>query len=474
MQPREQINSPSLKPKICWETFAVFSAFFLYLSLLARSHWFWTDEGYTVNRQFDLTIFDYLFRDTGEGTSAPLFFLLERFLLKLMEWLPIPGMDWIWFVRLIAILPFSLLAALVYKACRQPKISFQWIFPLGLMVALASTSAFEGYGWQARPYGLWALASFLFSQQLLVCLMNEEREISFRGLVLSVYFLLPITPFAFFQIGGALCLLPLFTKRPWKEYIKPLLWMLPILAYGAFCVLRAPSFTFMWPGLKGFSTLVAAHGKYWLVAILFLFWFWQKNPSVRKKTLAYFFYCGAIVALVMAIFYLKQNPRGFEISNRYFIFLLPAILALLAQLLEKVVIEKSAVLVSRVSVILGVLLLFLGIYKGSPALTWAWHEAGTPKRVSDAGWNEAFPLTAPKHCLCLDIRDPKTPEINGWGVYSLHLRRWNSGQPECTEYQPITFLLEDKILNKVIVNDTALVPASSLLGIECSSYRKPD
>ncbi len=381
------------------------AALVLYLS---DHSFFWGDESHSVNTQFHKKIADYLVGKTSEGTVAPLFFLVQRFLLFSAPVANLLHIDQTFWQRLISTLPMWLTVLFFSHLAIWPRRYESLLFSAGIYLGVSGSAAILLYVWQARPYGLWLMLSALHSYYVW-CILLESRENPSRlwaPLFLWATLLVACTPFGAMQVFSSLLLTLLSRRDLWREKALWIFcaWAVLLFAYSSFYSQHLSGYYFRWPGITGFVPLVASHFRWWFLPLLVLVW-WAGNFSRADSLKLALLVLSAVAmfSLQILVFHRVRRDAGFEIANRYFLYLLPTLLVPALLLLRQK--ARAGELKKPVLAALALLSVAIGVHgvrKVAHAVehvdprNYRWE---TKEKI---GALRALATTEGKHCLCFD------------------------------------------------------------------------
>src|SRR5690349_4028179 len=103
------------RPTAALTAFFVFSFCVLVTSLRSRYLWFWTDEAFAAFGTLGRSWLSYLRGDTGEGNTAPLYFLFLKALAFIQPWVAARGGDSVLLLRMTSIVPMALTAVFFFR-----------------------------------------------------------------------------------------------------------------------------------------------------------------------------------------------------------------------------------------------------------------------------------------------------------------------------------------------------------------------
>ena len=393
----------------------IFIAEFVWLSFISNRSWFWTDEVNSVYNALQFPWIEYLKGECFEGNSAPLYYLLIKVALKIQRLTAHFHINPVFIMRLVAILPASLFTSLVAREFLKTDWRLKYWAAIAMILALNSTHTLLGYGWQARQYSLWVLATWFVMKSAWIIVEKWpnptlKHKFYFYG---SFFFLSTISGMAFLQLCAVSAFLYLATppriKGNFRQKIIFLAPLIPILVYSLFIATRVPPMPYIWPGISHFAVLIAAHAKYWMILPI-LIWLWKKPISV---TLPYALNIGLLSATAcLVIFSLflhrARTENGFEISERYFSFLLPSFCFLLSASWTKW--QKSIYRIFFCIVLITVSL---------PKLITATGQLPSSSQRETVEDELRSVLSATSRCYCFHR---ELPEFNRWGAHMLEFR----------------------------------------------------
>jgi len=213
-----------------------------------------------------------------------------------------------------------------------------WVGLYSLVLSFSSYMVWV-YWVEARPYPLWILLTV--AQSLLFLSMMREEKIIPSDLkwLVGIHWLLSLTTaFSLIQITIVSFLLWILKERKWKIYI--FLAVIPA-CFCFFYLFNSPKYDFWFGGLSPWGMVTAnipvdrmiVFGFY---LIFLLFYFWNKRKRFVKldrdvsfleggSYLAMIIFMMMAVGSILAILKIMNIPPGpgFQVSNRYFIFLTP-------------------------------------------------------------------------------------------------------------------------------------------------------
>ncbi len=345
------MNDSNFSAKLKKNSFLFLEIFFALLTAIliwrfSRASAFWGDEFHSLVLLFSFDPLAYATGHTGEGTVAPLFFFVQKAFLEssaLGSYLGVSQLTWL---RLVGLLPAWLMMVVFVRLSRWEKISWlNVLFSTAVFVGVAISTTMIGYSWQARPYALWGFLTAWHSYNLWMLLLHPEHKpkLQWWMLALSGTLLVLLTPFGILQLFCSLGLLVTGGwNRAWmKKLLFPAALALVLLVYTLFIGRNVSGYLFKWPGLAGFPALVAGHLRWWLVAILLVVGvLGSLSRRDQFKIVLLFASVLTAIGLQVILFYRRQSPAGFDLSNRYFLYLLPMLLVPGLLLLRKIAAEK--------------------------------------------------------------------------------------------------------------------------------------
>ena len=419
-----------------------FSLEFAFATHQSNRLWFWTDEGFSLLQLTAyLSVGDYLLGNSGEGNVAPLFFLSAKLLLWLEPFWSRITSDPVWVSRFSAIVPASACMGLFcvdsFSTFRS-WLGFAWCTIL--FVVLSSVVAFVDYSWQARPYGLWLFLSYLFWREGILREGENRRRMMIFSLLLCL-----TTPFALLEVGSyALVAAAKLRARhggslPISALRNRWLPLLPAMLVGFGYSLQVPPYAFQWPGAGGMMLLIQAHAKYWLYGIVLacLALLARRRATEEAVTILSILLVQAMmVGVLVGRLYLSRGA-GFEIGNRYFLFLLPQSLVLVGYVARSV--NNKLPPATRLAFGTTLLLIFgLIAWVRSPGL-------GDLERINEAALTSlrasliSSRASAEGRCVC-HLADQEANSIEAWGISIFAIREWNLRKSDCSN--PVSLLVE--------------------------------
>lgn len=297
----------------------LFAILFLVGILLSQRKPLWNDELYTQKESVERPSYaEILSGRLPEGNNFPLFYLIQKIICGVSgyrlgdqwhsEWqLSEPRGQVI--LRISADIFMSLSLALIFYY-----FAGQFSLTAGvyaLLVALSSQMVW-GYWAEARPYALWF---FLTTVQLLLILgKNNLRAL------LVVNFLLALTvSFGVLQIFLISALLLLEKRCGWKKCSA--IFVLPLLVF-MFYFIQSPRFRFHLPA-DPLQQLILPNFPFEWLAITVLYFIFNKD---RRYWIVLMGMLSSAAGIILLIAWMspKHGEVAFEISSRYFIYLVPA------------------------------------------------------------------------------------------------------------------------------------------------------
>ncbi|MCK5216027.1 MAG: hypothetical protein KAR05_11825 [Candidatus Omnitrophica bacterium] len=305
----------------------------------------WNDELYTQSSSVERTgVVAMLKGEIAEGNNSPLFYLLQKGITSLAnihlsdQWTG----SWTYrdvrsqaLIRLFS--NFFMSAALTIIA-----VYFFWNYSrrAGVYAFLTALSSYMvwAYWIEARPYALWFFLTTLQSLLLLELFKQKKPlRVTWR-LCVFVHILMSFTiVFSFIQIVIASLLLWLLKERDWRRYV--LMTIFPAVVC-LFYYSQAPRYQF-WFADNPVDLIAAGFPKERMLMILLYAGFLgamykRKNIlgdrlleiRVKKESKGYFYMtlmtlCSAVAVLMLLKSRATSGDAGFQISNRYFIYLTP-------------------------------------------------------------------------------------------------------------------------------------------------------
>ncbi len=319
----------------------------VFLLLLSVGFWLaakkplWNDEVYSqVNSVQKLSFTQILAGQVPEGNGCPLFYLVQKSINNIAGYsLPVP-----WdrkgaldaksrlILRIAPNICMSLGLALIFYFFAE---GYGWWWGIyGLMLSLSSFMVWA-YWAEARPYALWFLLTTLQLLVFIKLLTDKKREGLWSSRLVIIHFLLSFTViFSVIQIAVVLVLL---WKKPGhidflkiKSQCVPVFFSLLPIAIGLFYKAQAPRYVF-WSD-KSWWDLINLNlpaDILWIAAIYAVFMLFYRTKAMPRPAegrallllMGLLFF--AAVALIIGMTHGHQPPQGFELSMRYFIFLVP-------------------------------------------------------------------------------------------------------------------------------------------------------
>lgn len=247
------------------------------------------------------------------------------------------------------------------------------------------------------------------------------------------------TPFGMFEIlsrwvlaGFDVALGKPRDKAAWKKWVE--LYLLPLFfgfLLAAYYSFKVPPFGFQWPGLGGYISLISANAKYWLYIPIFLatLFLWKRRSERRLMAQIFLFLAAqaTMVGLVVFAFFLHRGG-GFEVSNRYFIFLLPQSVVFFSFVVSLARENLSARDRRLATVAIGLVFLVLGAQKLKAHFQWI--DRRPPSASIAELKNEFIQRLSKDSCVCHDKNYPRI-EIGQWGYAIFAIREWNLSRASC-------------------------------------------
>jgi hypothetical protein len=297
----------------------------------------WNDEIFTQMNSIDAVSYrDILLGRFPEGNNSPLYYLLQKSVCDLFQYKFILPWNKEWFLhddrsqvilRLVSNLCMSsALALMVYFFARF----YSWGLGLLALAAALGAPMTWMYWIEARPYALWF---FLTTAQSLVflCLVSGQKE-SRRGwewLVLCHLLLSLSAIFGVLQILVVSALLWILKERRWQCYV--LLTAVPLALSLISYSTRNVKFALWFREGPWELILQAVPGEYFILLAVSGALMVRSLMTAKGAFPPYWGLAGGTLlagAVIMGFFKLVagDGSRGFAISSRYFIFLLPAVI----------------------------------------------------------------------------------------------------------------------------------------------------
>jgi len=320
------------------------AAVFLFIVFLGIGAWkasqrpLWDDEHYSLIRDtLGISYKTMLLGGIGEGNNSPLFYILQKAQCDLFsyhmpeDWAQekcggVHAVDQI-FLRIQSVVFVSVaLSALFYYFARRNSLL------VGVYaVALTMTSTLFWDHWtEARPYAGWfALSTFqiLFLLRLLENKADQLKN-NLRCLVLVHLFLSLISSISIVQITVASIVLWIFQRPKWFWYLPLIIIPMGIMAYY---YVHAPRYDFFF--VNGPIELINANIPkdrliiIFIPALILFFRSYRRDWKgyLENKFLVYLvLMLGAFGLVLLKLKWSQSGQRGFWISSRYFLSLLPA------------------------------------------------------------------------------------------------------------------------------------------------------
>lgn len=292
----------------------------------------WNDELYTQANTIQKSSYqDLLTVRFEEGSSAPLYYLIQKLVLEISgyhleqwqgEW-TIEDVQGQIYLRIVSNLSIAIMVAMLFY--------FFWsIYGVGAafisVVVSLSTFGLLAYWLEARPYALWMMCltgQLINSLHMLRSDRINRQDIALWGfwniaaVLSSVLSIIPLI-----GCGAVMCI-----KKQLRVASVALAMAVPLVIAGYY-VLQSPSFQF-WFAENPIQLVLANYPKDRLfLFVLFIGWVLAQRKEllswsscvVLLNTLTL---CGAGVLLGYFIGLQQEQNVGFQISNRYFLFLVP-------------------------------------------------------------------------------------------------------------------------------------------------------
>lgn len=332
-----------MRNRLLWGATAVLMIFGIVFGLwLAKVKTLWNDEIYTQIYTVEPSSYiDILTLCFEEGNSCPLFYLFQKAVVDISRY-PFPKewtRQWDTASRMLLRLPANIFMTLsvvliFYFFARY----YSWVLGgYALLVSLSSYMIIIFWA-EARPYALWVFLTTAQSLLFLKMMREEGEKVSTIRSLIAVHLLLSFSVvFSMIQIAVVSFLLWIWKVRDLKQYV----WLtaLPV-GICLFYFFHSPKFQFWFlepPSLLIFASIpkdrMLILGGY---VVLLLGSFAQRKVKRLKLYAQDASWDGArylaltslmllAACVLMAVFKLREvSPeQGFQISNRYLIYLAP-------------------------------------------------------------------------------------------------------------------------------------------------------
>ena len=314
---------------------------FLYLMvsglLLACNHHLWNDEYFSMI--YSITGISYgkiLSGGITEGNNSPLFYILQKIQCDLFSYQP-PA--WVGgdvggahlfdqlFLRVQPVMAGALsLSVLFYYFCRRNS----WGIGFYAVLLAMTSSMFCNHWAEARPYALW-FALGLFQMLFLMNILEDSNNQNKKNWIclILVHWLLALTIMvSAVQIVAAGVILWIYNRRKLSLYV-PLV-LVPLVICGYYHA-YAPHFHVVFT--ESPIVLISANFPVYrmfiiFVSAVFLIFRYRSENWAAKPEIKYLAFLSLMLAAFGLIFlklYLGQlqGQHGVQISNRYFMSLVP-------------------------------------------------------------------------------------------------------------------------------------------------------
>ncbi|MCO5142615.1 MAG: hypothetical protein M9962_05955 [Oligoflexia bacterium] len=410
---------------------------FIFLELLilffySRVSWFWTDEGNTVKNVLGFSWLRIIQGDVAEGNTSPFYYLILKLVLLVCERVNFEGFEVDILRFFIGIVPTVIfITSALYRIIKIENNRF-WVFWCSSLffIAINSTHFFIVYSWQARQYSWWVCFTWLFILSLEAFIKNRGKEklllIAPIFYSLLLVFTMPIS--TLFVFIGALTVIFFYPSNYLKRLQVSMLFF-PSVCLGIFYVLKVPPQKYQWVDLWSSILLVLAHAKYWLLIPFFALLIFKGSRLKERFGLLIFLLFSLSSALLLANLYMRNSELGYEISNRYFVFMLPVSVFLFIYSIFRF---KEGYRFNY-TYIYFFLIGLLGIVRWSQASHYFMQSDFRSQLVTEQ-INKIKLVSGQQNCFCLEPISQEI-DVDGWGEL---LVRLNSINKNCNLYKGIS------------------------------------